>query len=111
MDCIGHPTSRILRKRARTALDIDRLVELAAKTGTALEINADPRRLDLDSDHAARALAAGVKLSINSDAHSPRSLGIRSHGVAVARRAGATTDDVVNTYGVDRLQAVRPRNR
>lgn len=111
VDCIGHPSSRILHRRAPTALDLDRLTELAAETGTILEINADPRRLDLDAIHATGAIAAGVRLAINSDAHSARGLAVRDHGVAVARRAGARPADIVNTLTVEQLQAIRPRNR
>jgi len=111
VDCIGHPTSRLLRKRPRTALDVEWLIEVAAETGTALEINCDPRRLDLDSAQARLALEAGVLLTVNTDAHRTSTLALRDHGVALARRAGATPTQVVNTFDPAQLQDVRPRNR
>jgi DNA polymerase (family 10) len=111
VDSIGHPTSRRLLRRERTALDVDALVAMAAEHGAVLEINANPDRLDLDSGHAARALAAGVRLTINCDAHRPASLALREHGVAVARRAGARASDVVNCLDVDELLASRRRAR
>jgi DNA polymerase (family 10) len=110
VDAIGHPTSRRVLTRARTALPIDVLVELAVEHGLVLEINANPDRLDLDSDHAAAALAAGVQLTVNTDAHRTRTLGLRSHGVAVARRAGARAVDVVNCLDVDTLLTGRRRH-
>jgi DNA polymerase (family 10) len=111
VDAIGHPTSRRLLKRHKTALDVGALVELAAQHDVALEINANPDRLDLDSDDAALALSRGVRLTINTDAHRPDTLALRDHGVAVARRAGARRGDVVNSLPVEELLAGRRRNR
>lgn len=111
VDAIGHPTSRRLLRRERTALDVDALIDLAAGADVVLEINANPDRLDLDSGHAAQALAAGVRLTINTDAHRPEHLDLRSHGVAVARRAGVRARDVVNCLPIDRLLATRRRDR
>ena len=110
VDAVGHPTSRRLLRRARTALDVNALIELAAASKLVLEINANPDRLDLDSIHAARALASGVLLTVNTDAHRPSSLALRDHGVAVARRAGARTCDVVNCRSVVELLAARRRH-
>lgn len=111
VDAIGHPTSRRLLKRERTALDVERLVQLAAEHDVVLEINANPDRLDLDSTHAALALAAGVRLTVNTDAHRPGTLDLRQHGVAVARRAAARKADVVNCLPVEELLASRRRHR
>jgi DNA polymerase (family 10) len=111
VDSIGHPTSRRLLRRERTALDIHALIELAAATGVVLEVNANPDRLDLDSHHARLALDAGIQLAVNCDAHRPANLDLRSHGIAVARRAGATRADVINTRSADELLEHRRRDR
>ncbi len=111
VDAIGHPTSRRLLVRQRTALDVDALIAMAVESGVALEINANPDRLDLDSAHAARALAAGVRLTVNTDAHRTGTLALRDHGIAVARRAGARAQDVVNCLAVEELLATRRRAR
>jgi DNA polymerase (family 10) len=97
VDVIGHPTGRMLGRRGHAAVDIDRLVAAAVRTGTLLEVNAQPRRLDLDASMARRALAAGARLTIGSDAHSGASLDMVRFGVLVARRAGATAGDVATT--------------
>jgi DNA polymerase (family 10) len=97
VDVIGHPTGRMLGRRGHAAVDIDRLAAAAARTGTLLEVNAQPRRLDLDASMARRALAAGARLTIGSDAHSGASLDMIRFGVLIARRAGATAGDVATT--------------
>ncbi len=97
VDVIGHPTGRMLGRRAHSALDVGRLAEAAARTGTYLEVNGQPRRLDLDSAMARTALAAGAKLTIGADAHSEEALDYSRFGVLVARRAGALPGDVGNT--------------
>lgn len=111
VDCIGHPTSRLLLKRPKTALDTDRLIELAARTGTFLEINSSPDRLDLDSETAERAAAAGVLLCIDSDAHGPETLGLVAHGVAIARRAGLRPEQVVNARPWGEVRELQKRWR
>jgi DNA polymerase (family 10) len=111
VDAIGHPTSRRLLIRDRTALDVDALIAMALDHDVVLEINANPDRLDLDSEHAAAALAAGVRLTVNTDAHRTRTLALREHGIAVARRAGARVVDVVNCLPADELLASRRRHR
>jgi DNA polymerase (family 10) len=103
VDCIGHPTSRLLLKRPSTALDVEWLIARAAQTGVALELNANPRRLDIGAEWSAKAAACGVPISINSDAHSTSGLALRSHGVMVARRAGLSAEQVVNCWPMDRL--------
>lgn len=111
VDAIGHPTSRRMLVRDRTALDVEQLVAMALEHDVVLEVNANPDRLDLDSDHARMALAAGVRLTVNTDAHRTSTLELRDHGVAVARRAGARVGDVVNCLPVDELLASRRRHR
>lgn len=107
VDVIGHPTGRMLGRRGHSALDIDRLVEAAARTGTYLEVNSQPRRLDLDAGMARRALAAGARLTIGSDAHSEDALDYLRFGVLLARRAGALPGDVGNTRPWPELAAAR----
>jgi DNA polymerase (family X) len=107
VDVIGHPTGRMLGRRGHSALDVGRLAEAAARTGTYLEVNGQPRRLDLDARMARRALAAGARLTIGSDAHSAEALDYLRLGVLVARRAGALPDDVGNTRPWPELAAAR----
>jgi DNA polymerase (family 10) len=94
---LSHPTGRILNHRPENALDLDEIFAVAVETGVALEINGLPDRLDLSSEHAADALAAGVHLVLSSDAHSTRGLANLDFAVHTARRAVATTREVVNT--------------
>lgn len=105
VDCIGHPTSRLLLRRPSTELDVAWLIDRAAQTGTALELNANPRRLDLSAHWCHIAAEKGVPIAINSDAHAPDQLNLRSHGVAVARRAGLGPDQVVNCWSLADLRA------
>jgi DNA polymerase (family 10) len=107
VNVIGHPTGRMLGRREGYAFDMDRVLTRAAETGTALEINAQPRRLDLTADLARRALAAGVRLTIGTDAHGVEEFGFRRFGVLVARRAGATRSAILNTRPWDELRALR----
>ena len=102
---MGHPTGRLVLKREGLSPDMPRLVRAAADRGVALEINASPYRLDLRDRHVALALEAGCKIAINTDAHGPEGFLNAEHGVATARRAGATAADVVNTYGRGELAA------
>ncbi len=98
VDMIAHPTGRLLPDRMGADLDMDMVLESAAATGTILEINADPRRLDLRDTHVRRALQFGVKLAINSDAHDASQLDLLPYGVATAQRGWATAADIVNTW-------------
>jgi DNA polymerase (family 10) len=107
VDVIGHPTGRILGQREGSALNLDALIEAAAKTGTALEVNSIPNRLDLDDVHARRALDLGVKIAINSDAHHPGGLDNLPYGLATARRGWATAPGVLNTMSWDQIRAWR----
>ena len=94
---IGHPTGRLINRRPAYDVDLEAVIAAAARTGTFLEINANPWRLDLDDRHAAAAKAAGVKLVISTDAHSTRGFEVLRCGVLQARRAGLEAKDVVNT--------------
>jgi DNA polymerase (family 10) len=97
VDAIGHPRGRMMGRRDGLALDIAAIAERAAATGTWLEVNGQPRRLDLDSDLARTALTAGARLLLSSDAHSPGELGYLDLALRVARRAGARPEDIANT--------------
>ena len=94
---IGHPTGRLINRRPPYDVDIEAVIEVAARTGTFLEINANPWRLDLDDKHAAAAKRAGVKLVISTDAHSTRGLDVMRCGILQARRGGLRAADVANT--------------
>ena len=99
VDCIGHPTGRRLRNRPPYELDLDAIFEAAAASGTALEINGQPDRLDLRDTHARAAAAAGVALVCNSDAHSLGALAYTDFSLMQARRAWLSDDDVLNAKG------------
>jgi DNA polymerase (family 10) len=97
VDIIAHPTGRIINRRAGADLNMDEVIAAAAATGTILEVNADPARLDLADHHIRAAIDAGALLSIDSDAHSPGGFATIRYGVAQARRGWATADHIVNT--------------
>jgi DNA polymerase (family 10) len=96
-----------LGQRQESAVDLDAVIEAAAATGTALEVNSIPNRLDLDDVHVRQALKRGVRLAINSDAHHPGGLDSLYYGLATARRGWATSSDVLNTLNLDELRAWR----
>jgi DNA polymerase (family 10) len=97
VDCIGHLTGRRLLRREGAPLDVERVIERAAETRTALEINSQPNRLDLRDTHARLAGEAGVRIPVTTDAHSVEALGYAELGIAQARRAWLTKDQVLNT--------------
>ena len=97
VDCIGHLTGRRLLKRDGAPVDVERVVAHAVETGTAVEINSQPDRLDMRDAHARLAGEAGVLIPINTDAHSMGALGYAELGVAQARRAWLTKDQILNT--------------
>jgi DNA polymerase (family 10) len=107
VDVIGHPSGRILGQREASAVDLDAVIEAAAGTGTALEVNSIPNRLDLDDVHVRRALELGVSIAINSDAHHPGGLDSLPYGLATARRGWATAPAVLNTLELDGIRAWR----
>jgi len=104
---LGHPTGRKIQSRAPYALDMDAVIQAAARTGTFLEINSAPDRRDLPDVHARAAAAAGVLLVIDSDAHGPETLVNTKWGVATARRAWLTGDQVANTRPWKELAGLR----
>jgi len=105
VNIIGHPTTRRIGRRPPVEVDFGELFRACARTGTALEINASPQRLDLPSDHIRAARDAGVKFAIDSDAHSTSDLGNMPYGVGTAQRGWLTPDDVINTWPPDKLRA------
>jgi DNA polymerase (family X) len=108
---IGHPTGRLLLSRDPYPIDMDAVIEKAATRGIALEINADPHRLDLDWRVLRRARDAGVAISIGADAHSISNLTYMDYGVAMARKGWLTREDVLNTRPVDQFMAVARSGR
>jgi len=100
----GHPTAREIGRREPIDIDIERCLEAAAERGIAVEINAQPKRLDLKDTHARLARDRGCRLTINTDAHRVGDLDYLRYGVDQARRAWAVADDVINTYSLARLR-------
>jgi DNA polymerase (family 10) len=96
-DILFHPTGRVLQKREPYDIDIDVVIATAKRTGTILEIDAYPERLDLKDEHVRKAVDAGVKLVIDTDAHSVNHLHYLHFGIATARRGWAEKADVINT--------------
>jgi DNA polymerase (family X) len=111
VNIIGHPTARRIGRRPPVDVDFGELFRACARTGTALEINASPQRLDLPSDHIRAARDAGVKFAIDSDAHSVSDLGNMPYGVGTAQRGWLTPDDVINTWPLDKLRAFLGKGR
>lgn len=105
VDIIAHPTGRMIPDRPGADLDLDAVLAAAAESGVALEINANPKRLDLSDVLARRALEAGCLISINTDAHRPEHFDYLHYGVAVARRAWAEPDRIINCWAPERLLA------
>jgi DNA polymerase (family 10) len=104
VDCIGHLTARKINIRPPADVDVARVVAKAVETGTFLEINSQPNRLDLRDTHARLAGEAGVKIVVNTDAHELRALQHVEMGVAQARRAWLTKDQVLNTRTWSQIQ-------
>jgi len=111
VDVIGHPTGRLLLKREPYPVDLDAVVDAAARHGVALEINGHVDRLDLNDVHAKLARDRGVRLVISSDAHSRHALGVLRWGVLVARRAWLRPEDVLNTRPFADFTAALRRHR
>jgi len=106
VDIIAHPTCRLLGEREPVAIDLEAVFRAAVKNGKVVEINAMPDRLDLNDIHAFRARDMGVKLAIETDAHSVAHLGFMRFGVGVARRAWCEPQHVLNTLPCEKLSAV-----
>lgn len=103
---IGHPSGRLLTRREGGDFDMEAVLQAAAQTGTALEVNASPERLDLDDDHVRRAIELGVKLIINCDAHHTNDFNSLHYGVATAGRGWATPQDILNTQPLAEFAAL-----
>jgi DNA polymerase (family 10) len=103
-DILGHPTGRIIGRRAGIALDFDAVARAAADHGVMLEVNAQPERLDLDDLAARAAVERGVRLVIGSDAHAAAELGFLRWGVDQARRGWVEKRDVANALPLPRLR-------
>jgi DNA polymerase (family 10) len=105
VNIIGHPTGALLEQRAGYEFDADAVFRAAAQTGTAMEINANPMRLDLNAGLARRAKELGCKISIDTDAHGTEGFDHLFYGVGTARKAGLTKDDVLNAGSVEDVLA------
>ena len=101
MDILGHPTGRLLLARPGYPLDMDKVLEVAAEEGVAIEINAEPHRLDLDWRFHAKAIRLGIPLVICPDAHSLEGLGMVRYGTICARKGGCGKEDVLNSLGAE----------
>jgi DNA polymerase (family X) len=111
VDCIGHLTGRLIGRREPCDIDVERVAEAALRTGTMLEINGNPNRRDLSERHARLAAESGALICVNTDAHRVRTLDNMTYGIATARRAWLTAEQVVNTRTLPQLVKLRPRNR
>jgi DNA polymerase (family X) len=111
VDILAHPTGRQLLKRAPYAVKMEKIIDAAARLGVALEINSNPRRLDLNENLARLARDRGAGIIINSDAHTPAELDMVRWGVIVARRAWLRAEDVWNTLPLSQFRARLRRSR
>ena len=103
VDIISHPTGRIIQRRDEYQIDFDKILKVAKETGTILEINSYPERLDLNDQNIRRAKEAGVKMIINTDSHHKDQLRFIELGIAQARRGWAEKEDIINTQPLEKL--------
>ncbi len=106
-----HPTGRLLGKRKAYDVDMDEMIAAARRTGTVLEVDADPLRLDLADEYIRKAVAAGVKLAIDSDAHGPHHFGNLKFGIGQARRGWAEKKDVINTRSLTQMMELLKKSK
>ena len=111
VDCIGHLTGRMLGRRDPYPVDIEAVAEAAQRTGTMLEINGNPNRRDLSERHARLAAEAGALICVNTDAHRVATLDNMTYGIATARRAWLTADQISNTRAWREFARLRKRAR
>jgi DNA polymerase (family 10) len=104
VDIVGHPTGRYLNRRPGLDVDVERLASAAAEHGTALEVNANPARLDLSGGAVKTAIEAGATITINTDAHRPGDFEYRRYGVHTGRRGWAEADDVLNARDAESVR-------
>lgn len=105
VDIIGHPSGRLLPNRDGADLDWEAVLVTAQQHGVALEINANPARLDLDDVYARRAAELGIPLALNTDAHTPTDFDLIEYGIGIARRAWVEPSHIINTWSPERLLA------
>jgi len=103
VDIISHPTGRIIQRRDEYQIDFDKILKVAKETGTILEINSYPERLDLNDQNIRRAKEAGVKMIINTDSHHKDQLRFIELGIAQSRRGWAEKEDIINTQPLEKL--------
>ncbi|KPJ57433.1 DNA polymerase III [Parcubacteria bacterium DG_74_2] len=103
VDIISHPTGRLIKRRDEYEIDLDKILRVAKETGTILEINSYPERLDLNDQNIRRAKEAGVKMIINTDAHHKNQMRFIEYGIAQARRGWAEKKDIINTQSLEKL--------
>ncbi|OZT12180.1 DNA polymerase/3'-5' exonuclease PolX [Priestia aryabhattai] len=111
VDLIAHPTGRLIGRREGYDVDIDLLISLAKETNTALELNANPNRLDLAAEHIKKAQEAGVKIAINTDAHNLEMLEDMKVGVSTGIKGWLKPETVLNTYNLDELKIFLNRHK
>ncbi|MFC7371321.1 DNA polymerase/3'-5' exonuclease PolX [Fictibacillus iocasae] len=111
VDLIAHPTGRLIGRRDGYDVDVEELIRLAAQTGTALELNANPNRLDLASNWLKLAQENGVMLSINTDAHYKETMKHMNIGISAARRGWIAKENVLNTMSLSQLEKYLQRNK
>lgn len=104
VDVLFHPTGRVIQKRDAYDVDMDEIIKEAKETGTVLEIDALPERADLKDEYIRKCVARGVKMSIDSDAHSPLHFQILEYGIAQARRGFAEKKNIVNAWPLERMR-------
>lgn len=104
VNCIAHPTGRLIGQREPMDIDMAAVIKHAAETHTVLEVNANPWRLDLKDVHCKMAIEQGIKLTIGTDAHSTIGFGLMGYGVATAGRGWVTKNDVLNTLSTDKIK-------
>ena len=103
VNLLSHPSGRLIGKRDPYEVDMEEILKVAADNGTYMELNAHPERLDLNDAHCRRAKELGIKLAIDTDAHSAGNLSDMKYGVATARRGWLKKKDIINTYPIDKL--------
>ncbi|TKX73735.1 DNA polymerase/3'-5' exonuclease PolX [Halorubrum sp. GN11_10-6_MGM] len=105
VDVLGHPTGRLINERPGLDPDVEAVAEAAAANGTAIEVNANPARLDADGEFVRAAVEAGATIAVDTDAHSPRELDYARYGVHTARRGWARAADVLNARSLNGLRS------
>jgi DNA polymerase (family 10) len=111
VNIIGHPTARMLGKRPPLDFDIEEVFKVAVRTGTALEVNSFPDRLDLRDEHVQWARELGVRFAVDTDSHATPHLGHMRFGVATAQRGWVTKDDVINAWPLQKLRKFLAKGR